>query len=170
MRIVNKVEIAAIQNHLRNLNTSIHLDQADLPSHKDGHWHGYKVTLNSDDLDRVILWWENQNHTKNKTCKVADLLPSAKNLERVQSFIVGSDAKGLSPLGLRSADGMEPCVVASSIDDDFLYVIDGNHRLIAHWLQGRSLDDVTIYVAVHDNLKSWVYIPSYWKKQWQPLD
>lgn len=167
MRIVNKAEIAAIQNHLRILNTGVKLDRNDLPSLNDGRWRGYKVILDSADLDRVILWWENQDYTRNKTCRVIDLLPCAKTLARVQSFIVGNDAKRLLPLDLRSADGMELCVIADSLDGDFLYVIDGNHRLIAHWLQGRHLDGVATYVAVHDGLKNWAYIPDYWRAKWR---
>lgn len=62
---------------------------------------------------------------------------------------------------------MELCAVTNSLDGDFLYVIDGNHRLISHWLQDRLIEGVQTYVAVHEGMKNWVYIPDYWKEQWQ---
>ena len=165
MRIVNEVELATIQAHLCRLKTGVMLDRHDLPSLDDGRWRGYKVLLDSADLDRVFLWWQNEVYTRNRTCRVIDLLPSASALGKVQSFIVGSVSHGLFPLDLRAADGMELCVVSNSLDDAFLYVIDGNHRLIAHWLQGRHLENVPAYLAVHDDLSTWVYLPDYLRKQ-----
>jgi len=167
LRILNEVEITAIQKHLRNLNTGVLLDNNDLPSLHDGRWDGYNVILDSEDLDRIILWWENKKYTKNETCKVVDLLPCAKTLERVRSFAEGRNANGLLPINLKSAARMELCMVADSINGDFLYVIGGNHRLIAHWFQERSLDGVPAYVAVHKGLKGWAYIPDYWQTQWR---
>lgn len=167
MQIVNEIEISAIQTHLCNLGTGVLLDKNDLPSLNDGRWYGYKVILDSEDIDRIILWWENKKYTKNETCRVVDLLPPARTLKRVQSFVVGRNAGGLPSIDLRSAAGMELCMVADSVNGDFLYVIDGNHRLIAHWFQGRSLDGVPAYVAVHEGLKSWAYIPDYWQTLWQ---
>jgi hypothetical protein len=166
LQVVNEVEISAIQNHLHNLGTGVLLEKNNLPSLDDGQWHGYKVILDCKDIDRIILWWENEKYTQHRTCRVTDLLPFAKTLERVQSFIVGCDARGFPPIDLKSGAGMELCMIADSISGDFLYVIDGNHRLIAHWFQGRSLDGVPSYVAAHEGLKSWAYIPKYWKTKW----
>ena len=93
-----------------------------------------------------------------------DLLPVASKLERIQSFIEGNAATGLRPLDLASAGGMEIVLVADSIQAGILYVIDGNHRLIAHWLQGRELEGIPVLLAVHERIGSWAYIPDYLRK------
>ncbi len=167
LRDFNNVKIAVIQNHLHNLDTGVKLGQHELPKLNDGQWRGYKAILENEDLDKIILWWENNKYTRNETCRIRDLLPKAENLVRVQSFIKGDNTKRRSPIDLTSAEGMELCVLTDSIESKFLYVIDGNHRLIAHRFQGRPLNGVPTYVAIHNRLNNWVYIPDYHKSRLQ---
>jgi hypothetical protein len=44
-----------------------------------------------------------------------------------------------------------------------LYIIDGNHRVIAQQLGGKGFQDVPVYVGVHPKMLRWAYLPPNFK-------
>jgi len=141
MRIICSVEIATIQDHLKDLGSGVKLDPGSMPGPPDAH-RGFKVLLDADDVQNLVLYWEFQNVTRDKSCRVTDLLDSAASLERVKSFIEGDAAKGFISMDLRTAPKTEPVIVTNDLEGPFLYHIDGNHRVIAQYLSKKGFQDV----------------------------
>ncbi len=149
------VSPAAIDDHLYRMVT--HSRTTMLPS-APSELRAHRATLEPSDADAVMLWWEFQQHTTGASCWLQDLQPSAGGLARAVSFQVG-DESGRRPVDLRFAVDLEPVLVSTGTHD-WLYVLDGNHRLIAQWLANRDLTGIDVYVVVDPRLKEWAYIPT----------
>jgi len=163
MKVTDDIDLATIQKHLRDTGSGVKLDPSGMPGPMDGH-RGFKVLLDADDVRRLILYWEFEKYTRDKSCKVIDLLDSAASLERVKSFIDGNVAKRLPPVDLRTTPKMEPVIVTNDLQGPFLYHIDGNHRVMAHYFSQKSFQDVPALVCAHPKLLEWAYIPMYYKR------
>ena len=158
------VSPAAIDDHLYRMVT--HSRTTMLPS-ATSELRAHRATLEPSDADAVMLWWEFQDHTTAASCWLRDLLPSASQLDRAASFLVGSESVERGPVDLRSATGIEPVLVSGG-SPDWLYVLDVNHRLIAQWLAHRDLGGVDVDLVIEPRLKEWAYNPTAHKPAWQP--
>lgn len=119
----------------------------------------YRGTLDAEDADRIFLWFEYQKFTAGNTGKLTDLLPDAAiRDDGIKSLAEGNLAKGFGPVDLRKAKKLEPMLVTSELMDGPLQGIDGNHRLSAQFITGKSFDGVNVYVCEHPNMMSWPYM------------
>ncbi len=60
---------------------------------------------------------------------------------------------------LRRQMDLEPILVTNDAYSGPLIAIDGNHRLTAHYLRHQSVDAVNVFVAVHQNILMWGFVP-----------
>lgn len=162
MRITDVVEIRAIQEHLSVVGSGVLLDLTSMPG-EPSEYKGFSARLDSEDVTRLILWWEFKKHTKDGSCRVVDALPTATAHRRVRSFIEGDPASGRSPVDLRTATGLEIAIVSDDLDKGILYIIDGGHRAIAQYFAQRPFQDVPVLACVHPKIRSWAYIPPQYK-------
>ena len=165
MKEIEHVEIAEIQSHLQRKGSGVSLDLTSMPGNPD-EYLGFKGLLEEIDIDRLILWFEFEMRTREQNCRVKDLLPSAMELQRVASFIVGDSQRELTPLDLNTVQGMEIVVVTDDVKSGFLYIIDGNHRAIAQITRGKSFQGVRVFACQHSKMRNWAYIPRFYKKLW----
>ncbi len=164
MKQLASIDVNIVKKHLNTIRSSVCLERHEMP----GEIHEYQFflgKLETEDFKKLTLWWEFDIHTRGRSCKLNDLLPTAKQLARVQSFIFGDQASGLKPLDLTSADAMELVLVTDNLHSDWFYMIDGNHRTMAHYMQGRSLQDLSVYVCVHPKMRTWIYLPENIRQQ-----
>lgn len=161
MRIVERVPIDAIQRHLKSQHSGVGLDLAAMPG-PPCDYLGYKVSL--DDARKIVLYWEFERYTSGGTCRLNDLLPPARSLERVRRFLDGDPARGFPPADLRVLRDKELAIVTNDLQGEFLYVIDGNHRVIAQHFSGRGLQGVAAFVCQHPEMMKWAYVPTYYQR------
>lgn len=126
---------------------------------------GYRAILDDKDTSNIAVYWQFQEHTQDETCRLFDLLETAKDIPRVKNFTEGVPSKGYGPVDLRTLPDREPTIVTNSLDSHLLYVIDGNNRTIGHYLRHGSLAGVPAFVCVHPRMLEWAYIPEYWKNR-----
>lgn len=162
MRATERVSIRVIQKHLEQQASGVRLNLADMPGDPD-EYRGFKASLGEDDAEKLVLYWEFQDHTKDRSCRLTDVLESAASIERVKPLLEGNSSKGYGPIDLRSVPNKEPTILTDDLTSRFLYVIDGNHRTIAHYLGEKSFETVPVYVCVHPQLLNWAYLPNYYK-------
>lgn len=129
-----------------------------------GGYEVFHVKMDNGDESRIVLWWENENATKNQNCRLVDSNIDAGDRKRVESFICG-DANGRTPVDLGMMTNLEPVAVTSNLQGDFWYLIDGSHRSIAQFRSRKSFQDVQIYVCVHPQTMQWNNIPNYYKPE-----
>jgi hypothetical protein len=115
----------------------------------------YQIELETADIDKIFLLNEKTftNLTSNRNYKLSEIVDSVNELERVNRWV---DWK----LNLRDSPDWSPVFVSQSIENGSLITIDGNHRLVAHFLQHRNVDGVHAYLFVHHNINEWVFIPA----------
>jgi hypothetical protein len=119
----------------------------------------YRAELDAVDVQRLVLWWEHRIHTEKSSCRLADALASAASHERVRTFIEGNSKMNIPSADLRTSQGLEPVIVTDALAGDCLYIIDGNHRMIAQQITQKGFQNVSVYVCVRPHMLSWVYIP-----------
>lgn len=164
MRVTESVGISTIQKHLKAMAAGVSLDPKRMPGRPD-HYQGFRVRLDADDVNKLVLWWEFENHTNGKSCKLIDALESASFLPKVKSFLKGAHAQGRGPSDLRTLPNMEPVIVTNDLGSKFLYSIDGNHRILAQHLSQKGFQDVPAFVCVHPKMLEWAYIPRCYKRR-----
>lgn len=128
-----------------------------------GDFRAFSAKLETTDVDRMFMWFEFRKHTKDGSSKLTDSLPEAAEVPRIKSFIQGDSQK--PPADLRTTPNLEPMLVTHDLHRGPLYGIDGNHRMVAQFLSGKSFDGVPVYVCTHPNLLTWAYIPKS-AKEW----
>src|SRR5262245_17801179 len=157
LRILESVDVATIQQHLKSLGTGVNLDLATMPGKPD-EYRGFSVLLDSQDVDRIILWFEFRKHTADGSCRVSETLPETRQNPRVKRIIEGDPKKGWGPMDL--ADPRYRMVIATDDPTNgILHVIDGNHRAMASQSTGKGFQDVPAYVRVHPLMQTWAYFP-----------
>jgi hypothetical protein len=161
MKIIESIPLDLVLAHLDRTHSAVR-PPIDDHFHRDGYT-AYRATLDDSDLDRLILYWEFKIHTKDGTCRLTDALPSSAANDRIRSFIHGNPAKGYPPADLRSTPDRQPVIVTDDVNSHILYLIDGNHRVIAQRLSGKSFQDVPVYVCVHPKMLAWAYLPANFK-------
>ncbi|MFO0807584.1 MAG: hypothetical protein U0746_03090 [Gemmataceae bacterium] len=162
MQLTGSVSVEHIQKHLKARHSGVALDLESMPG-RPSEYKGRCASLESADLGRIVLWWEFKVHTAGESCRLEDVLPSAADLPRVKSIIEGNAGKSRGPLDVRSAPDMAVVIVWNEQPDGILYVIDGNHRMMAQVLSGKSVNDVPAIVCVHPKVMEWAYIPRNFK-------
>ena len=141
-----QIPVSVIRDHLKKTGTAIGL-------HKDGvGCFGYRVLLDDEDIGRLMLWWQHKIHTKGESRRVIDALPSSAENTRIRPFMEGDPSRGLLPVDLRDAKGLEIVAEADNIESERLDVIDGNHRIIAQQLKHGSFEGVPMFVCVRSKL------------------
>jgi hypothetical protein len=165
LKIQEAIEIVAIQEHLIATQSGVRLDVQSVPGHPGEH-RGFKGTLEADDVNKLILWWEFQKHTVDQNCSLTDLLPTAAALPRVRSFLEGDPSRDLAPLDLTLPKNMELVVVTNDVFNGWLYIIDGNNRAVAQRIRNVPFQGVPVFVCEHPAMDKWTYIPEYYKKLW----
>ena len=163
MKVVEPIEIAAVQRHLTTMHTGVSLNLVDMPGKPD-EYRAFKVLLDSEDVERLVLWWQFEKDTKDESFRLTDVLESAAMKPRVKSFVDGNPSKSQMPADLRTLPNMEPVIVTNDLESSFLYLIDGNNRTLAQHLSGKGFQDVPAYVCVHPKMMAWAYIPKYYKR------
>jgi|GEM_PF-3280621 len=113
----------------------------------------YKIKFEEKDINRLFLLGEVtfKDLTSEKNFKLSGLLDTVINIERVKYWI---DAK----LDLRISTKWSPVFVSPHIDGPFV-TIDGNHRLMAHYNQHKTIERLNGYLFVHPNIQNWGFIP-----------
>lgn len=165
LKIQEAIEIVTIQEHLNATRGSVRLDSPSMTRYA-GEYKGFKGTLDANDLNKLILWWQFQKHTVDENCRLTDLLPSASTLPRVRSFIEGDPSKSLAPLDMTSAYNMELVLVTNDVPNGWLYIIDGNNRAMAQTIRSLPFQGIPVFVYSHPAMDRWRYIPVYYKRLW----
>jgi len=137
VRVTESVGISTIQKHLKAMAAGVSLDPKRMPGRPD-HYQGFRVRLDADDVNKLVLWWEFENHTNGKSCKLIDALESASFLPKVKSFLKGAHAQGRGP---------------------------SDHRILAQHLSQKGFQDVPAFVCVHPKMLEWAYIPRCYKRR-----
>lgn len=115
----------------------------------------YQISLQENDIDRLRLLREPTFTplTCNQTYRLSDLLLyKANKLPRVTYWLN-------KKLDLRNSQEWAPVFVSPSVDSGLIVAIDGNHRLMAHFLQHQSIEGVNGYLFIHPNIQLWGFMP-----------
>lgn len=163
MKTYEPVDIGVIQRHLESKRSGVSLCLDAFPG-DPAHGKGFHGEFDANDIHRLILWWEFQDHTVNQSCTLGGLLPSASERRRVQSFLNRREPSGFN---LASAESMELVVVTNDLHNSWLYIIDGNNRAIAQTVSELSFHGVPFFAYEHPEMHKWEYIPQYYKRLWQ---
>lgn len=157
MKFVESMTIKAFQAQLKKQGSGVPLDLASMPKPADGYT-AVRATLADSDMDRTFLWFEFRKHTKNGTAKLTDALRESTREPRIRQLIEGDASKGWAPIDLRVDSGCYPMLVTNDFAHGPLYGLDGNHRLVAHFLTGKAFDGVPAFVCTHVKMLEWAYI------------
>lgn len=157
MKNINPIRVEEFQALLRRNGSGVLFDPLPIPAPIDTYT-AFRATLESLDLDRIFLWPQFKADTAGNTGKLTDALPESASKERVKPLIEGDATKGWGPIDLRKAVEFEPMLVTNDLVRGSLQAIDGNHRMIAQFITGKSFDGVTVYVCVHPMMMNWPYV------------
>lgn len=115
----------------------------------------YQISLNASEIDRVRLLREVTftELTQHQNYYLSGLLPDkAIALPRVKYWF---DRE----LNLSQSPEWSPVFVSPNLDAGLIVAIDGNHRLMAHYIRHQSVEGVPGYLFVHPNLQTWDFMP-----------
>lgn len=154
MRIDREIDICIVQRHLERLRSAVRLP------YQLTEYRAYRVQLEAADAARLTLWWQFAKRTENGSSRVVDLLTSCSPHPRTRSFIEGDPAQGRSRVDLRTAKDLELVAVASDLQSDMLYIIDGNNRAVAQQIMYGSFQDVPLLLCIHPEINDWSVITS----------
>jgi hypothetical protein len=165
------VDIATIQMHLTTTGSSVAFTDGPvprspfykLPGQRD-EYKGFRVSLEDGDVDRLFLWWEFGQYTGSGSSKLTDMPASMTpfrkpTLDRVKPFIEGIPGSGNAPVDLLTTANMEIVIVSNDLENGILYIIDGNHRVIARKLTNKGFKDVPAFACVHPKMQEWDMFP-----------
>jgi hypothetical protein len=152
MRVIEDVDVATVRAHEEATDSNVRLCGYDMPVVLS-EVRASRVLLDADDIARLFLLGIGglDEQTRCETWRVADVLPSARTLDRVWSFIGGCvDLRARPELSL---------VIVTAGDERPLTLIDGNHRAMAQFLAYGTMEGVPAFVCVHPGFAQWSYIP-----------
>lgn len=115
----------------------------------------YRVTFETGDLARLFVLWDLSRATLERSCQLADTLP-AEGLVLAMERIPDNS---VNEINLAISTGREPVLVTNNLHSGALTVIDGNHRILAHFIRHQSINGVSALVAQHANMHTWPYVP-----------
>lgn len=118
----------------------------------------YKVVLHYTDINRVFLLYAPNltNLTINRNYQLNETIEEAGNEPRVQYWLDRN-------IDLSTSDSWAPVFVSPNLDTGSLVAIDGNHRLMAHFLTHKSIQGLQAYLFVHPNITNWKWFPPHAK-------
>lgn len=112
----------------------------------------YQVTFDAVDLGRLCVLNDFARHTVGGLGYLEGIQPAADFRERVQKKLAEN-------IDLRHDAEAAPVFVCPDFQTGQLTVIDGNHRLTAHYLKFQAVSDVVAYVCVHPQIVDWGFLP-----------
>ena len=116
----------------------------------------FEVRLEEYDINRLFIIYEKNLAplTSGSSCRLIDIIPEkAKEVERVKSFLNDS-------FNLLEKTEFEPILVGWDIQESPLIIIDGNHRVISHYIKNNNITDLIVFVCINNqDLKSWMFVP-----------
>lgn len=157
MKIIEIVSVDTVVAHLKTRSSAVSLPWT------LSEYQVFHVEMEQGDESRIVLWWENENATKHRNCRLVDSFESAGDKSRVDSFIYG-DGNRFGPINLQTSPCLAPVAVTDNPNGNFWYLIDGSHRSIAQFRSKKSFEGVQIFVCVHPQIMNWPNIPSYYKQ------
>ena len=112
----------------------------------------YKTVLDQSDLDRLFLLSDFHMMTRTASCKLADV--QSGQIPETSMSRISRD------IDLTTLAGCEIEIVSPSMDDGPLVIVDGNHRVVGHFLNRGTIQDVPAFVCIHRNILVWPHVPS----------
>ena len=136
-----------IENHEIRLesNISIHHHTVANPCPITGGQF-YKVVLETIDLNRIFLCHSLGfvNFTQNDSFRLSETLENHPPKKQITDFkVMGID--------LRQSFDRAPIFLSNDLSTGNLVALDGNHRLISHYLIHRNIEGLQAYLFVHNN-------------------
>jgi hypothetical protein len=147
MLIVRLADLSTLRKHEANqprLNVS--LGSYNMPPAEE--FTIWLVTFGDADLERLYLLSDFRSHTIGAVGKLKGVRPKGTYQEIVQ-------AKLEDDIDLRTAESLAPVLVCAELEGRPISILDGNHRITAHYLKFSGLTDVYAFVCVHPNISSW---------------
>jgi hypothetical protein len=156
MIVFQEVSLATVQQHELDTNSNVRLGGYHMDRFcPTAEFCCHRVQLQHSDGDRLFLLGISAfiSQTQRDSCRLRDLLPTAASIPNVASFVRDG-------VDLRSQPCLELVLVGAQLQLGHLVAIDGNHRMMAHYLNHASVEGVPAFVCVHKNITQWSYIPT----------
>jgi hypothetical protein len=161
MEAIKNIHLDQVRQLLERHNSNMRFNNYHLPDFcPENEFQCYKVTFDDEDIDRMSLV-ENFKDVSNKTCKLKEINRSAVLAQkeedrglRVKRLMDGGDQfeRGVN---LITDQGFEIVLVGRNLCKGSLLIIDGSHRAIAHYLNYGTLQGVSAFICVHNNIAKW---------------
>ena len=113
------------------------------------------ITLTQSDLSRLFVLQDFAKCTRDQSCQLIDVVPASAILAAMEH----QPKNAVNELDLTVAKGMELVLCGTSVDDGPLIAIDGNHRLLAHYIRSGSIEGVPAYIGIHPKMYDWPMVP-----------
>ena len=152
MEKIRQVDITIIEDHLSRQGSGVSIQ--DMPG-SPKEYKGFEVLLEHEDIQKLVLYWQLQDFTKDKSGRLDHVLVTASTIPRVKSFMDGDRSKGLPPANLKTLPNSEPTIVTDDLGSSFLCLIDGNHRAVAQHLSGHGFEGIPAFVCTHPKIREW---------------
>lgn len=162
------VPLSALQNHEQRTNANVRVGGYGMDQICPiGEIKCFHIVLTSADLPRVFLLWEATfiPHTEKQSCRLVDITATAE-----QMAMARRPTGEINSVDLINTSELEPVLVTNNLDVGPLVIIDGNHRLTAHYARFRSIDGVRVFVGVHAKVLGWKFVPPLAKSTNNPMD
>lgn len=114
------------------------------------------ITLTQSDLSRLFVLQDFAKCTRDQSCQLIDVVPASAILAAMEH----QPKNAVNELDLTVAKGMELVLCGTAVDDGPLIAIDGNHRLLAHYIRSGSIEGVPAYIGIHPKMYDWHMVPA----------
>ena len=112
------------------------------------------ATLSEFDVKRLFVLPEFRKHTRDHSCRLVDMNESALAIAMERQ-----PAGTQNELDLTTRSRLELVLVGTDMKEGPLIAVDGNHRLIAHYIRHGSIEGVPVYIGIHPNMYNWSFVP-----------
>lgn len=157
MRNILNIELSLIQNNEEFNDSNIRLDRYEIPNFcPSTEVECYQVILEKGDLERIFILFESgfNNLTNNNTFRLSDLIPDeAQKKSRVLSFLDDRD------FDLCSRPERTIILFGTNLETSSLTAMDGNHRLMAHFINNNNIDGVPAFIYIHRKINKFIFTP-----------
>jgi hypothetical protein len=170
MKNPQQVPIKVVEDHLERFGSGLRFDiegyHYGLKDLAKDDWICYRALVEKADEDRIVMAG-NFDHITNNTRKLAHLVDLDIILKeeyedrgkRIKTIIEGGDGYE-SGLDLLRDKGYEIVFVGEDLNSGPLFMMDGTHKMIAHYLtHGKGLVSVPCYLCIHPKIRSWSWFP-----------
>lgn len=116
----------------------------------------YKIVLDDTDMPRVYILYgyEFWNITVNNSFKLSDITEFARTLPKARKLLNMNLVIDLS-----QSDNWSPVFICPDLNTGPLVPIDGNHRLMVHYLTHGSIQGIHAYLFVHTETTGFEWFP-----------